>query len=83
MPTYWCSAYGWWICPLFMVTFIIVFVIAVRLRNGALCFGPFGRRAPAGSAPPEHPKDILDRRYASGEITRQEYEEKLRDIQRS
>ena len=81
MPTYWCSAYGWWICPIFMIAVIIVCVIAARRGNRAFCCGPFGRWSPAESTPSERPKDILDRRYAAGEITRQEYEEKLRDIQ--
>ncbi|MHC4266502.1 MAG: SHOCT domain-containing protein [Planctomycetota bacterium] len=81
MPTYWYSACGWWICPLFMIAFIIICVFAARRENKAFCCSPFRRWSTKGSILSESPKDILDKRYAAGDITRQEYEEKLRDIQ--
>ncbi len=79
MTTYWCCSYGWWIFPLFMIAFLIVCVIAARRGNRALCCGPFQRWSTGELSPSETPKDILDKRYEAGEITRQEYEEKLQD----
>jgi uncharacterized membrane protein len=64
-----------------MIAFIIACVIAARRGNRALCCGPFQRWSTGELSPSETPKDILDKRYAAGEITKQEYEEKLRDIQ--
>ena len=38
------------------------------------CCGPSGRA-------PESARDILDRRYANGEITKEQYEQMRRDLQ--
>lgn len=76
MPHYWFNPQWWWICPLFMIAFFIFCMVAARRGRRAFCCPPF-----RGWSSPESPKDILDRRYASGDITRPEYEEKLNDIE--
>jgi len=58
--------------------FWIVLIVA-----GAVLIGVLSRRTGAGSATmgAESARDILDRRYASGEIGKDEYEQKKRDLQ--
>ncbi len=58
----------WWILPLVMMVFCFL-----MMRRGMGCW--VGRHRPGESA-----REILDRRYASGEIGKEEYEEKKRHI---
>ena len=39
-------------------------------------------QAPYGQIPHDSPEEILKRRYANGEITREEYLQMLQDIER-
>ncbi len=83
---YWPGA--WWICPLMMmlmlVLFVTVFLILRRGRGG----WPVSWRQTSEPAqdlqPPEVTTEsalgILDRRYALGEIDKEEYEEKKTTI---
>lgn len=70
---------GWWGLGLFgMVVFWIAIVVAlVGVARLVLDHGPGGE----SSQPPESPLEILQRRYAIGEIDRAEFEEKRRDLQ--
>jgi putative membrane protein len=65
----------WWIMPIIMVIFwglIIWGIIAfVRSVNKSRC---------CGTTQSESALEILKRRYASGEITKEEFEEKKRAI---
>jgi len=58
----------WW---LVLVAVVAVLVVALSRRGGAAS-GGLGR---------ESARDVLDRRYAAGEIGRDEYEQKKRDLQ--
>lgn len=57
----------WWILPLVMMV-----VCFIMMRRGGCMMG----RHRSG----ESVREILDRRYAEGEIGKEEYEEKKRDI---
>jgi len=41
---------------------------------------PYATQLPAAQAAMETPRDIVQRRYASGEIDREEYLQKLKDV---
>jgi putative membrane protein len=68
----------WWIWFTgiggFIVLVLVIYLLAYTLRSG-------GRGARAPEAPCETPLDILKKRYAKGEITREEYEQMRRDLE--
>ena len=75
----------WWIFPLVMMFIFIFFLFAVRSGRGGLCRpGRWMREYPEGKydrgSKPESALDILDKRYARGEIEKEEYEEKKATI---
>jgi putative membrane protein len=65
---------GWWMV-LWWIAGIVVLIVLVRLVVGA---------APGGfsSRVDETPEQILKRRYARGEIDREEYQRRLEDLRR-
>jgi putative membrane protein len=67
----------WWMWIMWVVGFILFVLLIFLLVSG---FRNSGR----GVAPPPHetPLDILKRRYAAGEITREEYEQMRKDLER-
>jgi len=76
-----CTFSFWWIFPLLMV---LLCFFMMRGRRGAMMCG-FGSRG-RGLHPTEgtdSAMDILDRRYASGDIDKAEYEEKKRTLNES
>ena len=68
----------WWIFPIVMM--ILCFLMMRRNRGTRMCcFGPRGidDRRPRDT---DSAVEILDKRYASGEIDKAEYEEKKRAL---
>jgi len=68
----------WWIFPLLMI--ILCFILMRSRRGSMMCgFGPrnFDNNQARGS---DSAIEILDKRYASGEINTDEYEEKKRTL---
>ena len=64
---------GWWMV-LWWVAGIVVLVLLVRLVAGTA--GGFSTRSD------ETPEQILKRRYAKGEIEREEYQRSLEELRR-
>ncbi len=82
MP-WWGSGWGsgpWWIFPVVMpIVFIVVMFIMLTIFRGKFWdhTGWCGSRRSHGNEPSIDPAlEILRRRFASGEITEQEYEQK-------
>lgn len=68
----------WWMAPIFMMIFC--FFMMRGKRGGMMCgFGRCGiDNPPSGGT--ETAREILDKRYAAGEINKDEYEEKKMTI---
>lgn len=69
----------WWIFPIVMM---ILCFFMMRGRMGCMMGGHDTQDVtdPHGSHFSDSAREILDRRYALGEISKEEYEEKKRDI---
>ena len=70
------GGYGWgWFMPIIMIVFwgLVIWGIVALIRG--LSTGDSSRSTPADSA-----LEILKRRYARGEITKQEYEDTKKDL---
>ena len=76
-----CGFSWWWIVPIIMM--ILCFFI-MRGRRGSMMCG-FGSRAADGQQTEvaDSAQDILDWRYAAGEIDKDEYEEKKKTLTES
>ena len=66
------------LCFIFMAAMIFMFF---RRAGGGCCIPTHHRQAGSGSDARETPRQILDRRLATGEIGTQEYEETKRRIE--
>ncbi len=78
--TDWMGSNGWLIILLAIVVVIAVIVAIVFLVRGLGSGGSGSGSAPPQTGPRESPQDVLRRRYAAGEIDREEFEQKLRDL---
>ncbi len=66
-------AFGFLMMIAFVAAIVVMVVLVVRALGGA------ARSGPARTTPPEKtPLDILEERFASGEIDRQDFEERRR-----
>lgn len=71
----------WWICPILMIA---VCFFMMRRRRGSMMCG-FGSRQKDWHliSASDSATDILDKRYASGDIDKEEYEDKKRTLAKS
>lgn len=71
---------GWWMWLwglLLLVGIALLVIVAVRLFAGGRSHGdPYGPPGPSGSRSGAH--QILDERFARGELTAEQYREKLK-----
>jgi putative membrane protein len=79
------TAWEGWLMLMVMVVFVVAVIVAIVFVVRYLARTPGGTSYPAAAPPastnlPESPKDILKRRYAAGEIDRDEYLQKLGDL---
>jgi len=68
---FWNGFHWWWIIPIAMM--VLCFIMMRRHREGMTGWSRSHHVT-------ESAREILDKRYASGEITKEEYEVKKRDI---
>ena len=68
-----CCRYGmmgamgwWWLIGLLVVVLLIAGIVALALRSSG----------PRATAPLDEPREVLRARFARGEISREEYEER-------
>lgn len=73
-PSTWCGP-GMWIFP--FLFFVLMIGMMFFWRRGRLPWcGMMGNHSH------ETPRQILDRRYASGEVTKEQYDEMKRNLER-
>ena len=73
---------GWWIIPMFICILMMLFAFIFFLRSG---FRPpwmqGSDRDNNKSTELESPLDLLKRRYAKGEISKEEFEQMKKDLE--
>jgi putative membrane protein len=72
----------WWIFPLIMIIFCL-FMMGRMGMGSMMCGRGTHHEGEDKKETSESAMEILDRRYARGEIEREEYEEKKKDLTRS
>jgi putative membrane protein len=87
---WWYEGYGcgfgwWWLIPIAMIVMCALCFFMMRGRTGCMMCGPSSRISDDSSwtGGPQSPRDILDKRYARGEIEKTEYEQKKKEIERT
>jgi uncharacterized membrane protein len=71
----------WWLCPVLMI--VVCFFMMRGRRGRMLCGFGFPDRGSRHISASDSAAEILNKRYASGEIDTEEYEEKKRTLTRS
>lgn len=71
---------GWWLWGiLLLIGIALLVVLAVRAFGGGIRGGQGGQdRSGQGGPPPSTARQILDERFARGELTAEQYRERLR-----
>ncbi len=81
-----CAGYSfgyWWIFPLVMIVMMVLCFLMMRGRMGSMMCRPrFRGSGGYEESASDSASDVLDKRYARGEINKEEYEEKKRGIGR-
>lgn len=80
-PTTWGHMGGWGMMGMMFVWPVLLLVVLGVVVAGAAWIAQSSTRGGAGAAPAgEAPLDILKRRYAAGEITREQFDEMRRTL---
>jgi putative membrane protein len=79
-----CAGFGyglWWIFPLIMIGMMVLCFFMMKGRMGStMCRPGFRKSVSRGEDASDSPLDILNKRYARGEVNKEEYEEKKKAI---
>jgi putative membrane protein len=78
-----CCGFGWWwVIPIAIIVMMALCFFMMRRHMGCVTCGPSFRAGDQlGRPSPESAREILDKRYARGEIGKEEYEQKKKDIE--
>lgn len=71
----------WWICPILIIA--ICFFMMRKRRGSMMCGFGFREKDRPHISTSDSAADILDKRYVSGEIDKEEYEDKKRTLTKS
>jgi putative membrane protein len=71
---------GNWIMFLFSIAFLVAVIVGIVLVVRTLSGGGTGGDQQVRQHERESPQELVRRRYAAGEIDREEYEQKMRDL---
>jgi len=71
----------WWICPILMIA--MCFLMMRGRRGSMMCGFGFRDKYRRHISTSDSATDILDKRYASGEIDKEEYEGRKRTLTKS
>ena len=71
---------GNWIMFLFSIAFLVAVIVGIVFVVRALSGSGTGGDHQVPARERETPEELVRRRYAAGEIDREEYEQKLRDL---
>lgn len=71
---------GNWIMFLFSIAFLVAVIVGIVFVVRALSGSGTGGDHQVPPRERETPEELVRRRYAAGEIEREEYEQKLRDL---
>ncbi|MDE2309682.1 MAG: SHOCT domain-containing protein [Betaproteobacteria bacterium] len=74
------GSFGWWGMGFGMV-FMLLFWVLVILGIAVLIRWLLAQSPPSGGSHDKTPLEIVQERYARGEIDREEYEQKKRDLE--
>jgi putative membrane protein len=79
---HWMNGGGWFMGGMwvFWIFLLVVLVLVVRWAATGFRQGDSGVTRGDGSRAVETPEDVLKKRYARGEISREEFQSKLRDV---
>jgi putative membrane protein len=80
-PTWGNTLSMFWIFPLLCLVFMVA-MIFMMFRRGDGCM-PMGRRDTSSNGTRDTPRQILDRRLASGQITVEQYDSMRHDLESS
>ena len=92
--THWCGPHSswFWVMPLTFMIVMFLFASFMTRRSGPWRCGVGGigrgrsgwwELGPRAHRRLDTPRQILDRRYATGEVTREQYEQMRRDLESS
>jgi len=68
---------GGWLMPVYFVLFLVLVIWGVGALSGGAGLSGGGE---SGSRAPDSALEVLKKRYARGEIGKEEYEERKRDL---
>jgi putative membrane protein len=71
---------GEWIMLVLAVVFVVAVIVGIAYLLRGLSGGDTSGGAQGSPGRIDSPEDILKRRYAAGEIDREDYESRLRDL---